>query len=145
MGDPIAAYRERMYAVGKGSALWHPSPRKFDQHDEPQPHVRVGDVGYIDRGQWTLLFNVHTELPGALIRNPSRQPLEKPGTRIHVSTRELPPGLGHWSVAGDSSSGVGTRLSRCVLVSSDAQSISFMPEISIWKPQSWCGCKGSNF
>ncbi|KAI0028683.1 hypothetical protein K488DRAFT_89510 [Vararia minispora EC-137] len=59
---PEAEYAKRMTFMQNGYALWSPSPSLIDSVRDP--HVRVGDLGYIDNGKWRFLFNIHLQ-PGA--------------------------------------------------------------------------------
>ena len=45
-------YRDQMFSIGEGHALYEPDPAGgYD-------HIRVGDVGYVDRGLFMRLFNI---------------------------------------------------------------------------------------
>ena len=50
---PSIVYRDQLYSLGLGIALWDPAPQKkfYDK-------VSIGDVGYLHEGTFIRLFNV---------------------------------------------------------------------------------------
>jgi hypothetical protein len=81
MDPPFIVYPQRLYFLGKGTALWEPSPQSMN--GIRQAHVQIGDLGYISDGRWTYIFNVH-KLPqddGQATRLPRGfDPLRRPDT-----------------------------------------------------------------
>ncbi|KAI0028780.1 hypothetical protein K488DRAFT_73503 [Vararia minispora EC-137] len=100
----IDEYRKYLYIIGRGHALWSPSPQQID--GVRQPSVRIGDIGYIYDGRWTFLFNIHlaSGAEGQAARlPPGFRPLEKSGVSWSLLPRST-----QWSVRSGSS--------RCISV-----------------------------
>ena len=53
--QPFNIYREQLSSQYNGVALWHPNPDE-DLYD--CGHISIGDVGYLDDGNFIRMFNV---------------------------------------------------------------------------------------
>ena len=53
--QPFNVYREQLTSQYHGTALWHPDPVEvlYDCG-----HISIGDVGYLDDGDFIRMFNV---------------------------------------------------------------------------------------
>ncbi|KAI0028779.1 hypothetical protein K488DRAFT_89399 [Vararia minispora EC-137] len=123
-------YRKRLYPIGRGHALWSPSPQQID--GTRQPAVQIGDVGYIYDGRWTFLFNVHltTGAEGQATRLP---PAFYPLYRSGVSWSLLPDSS-QWSVSGGSSRCISVGVSDstgALSVRTPSISVDFSSEVSV--------------
>ena len=57
---PAEAYAVQMYSRLRGHALFDPHPGyRNNARTDLNPSVEIGDVGYVLRGSFRLLFNIH--------------------------------------------------------------------------------------
>lgn len=52
MSTVYDTYANQLLSLDRGRALWHPGP-------DNRPPVEIGDVGFIKRGRFCRLFNIH--------------------------------------------------------------------------------------
>ena len=80
-------YAEQLYKFNRGLPVWEADPGWGRKTGRRLPAVEVGDVGYMSRGRFICLFNIHLEPDDP--RQPEQMPEYFEPLRIEDEDRDI--------------------------------------------------------